>query len=95
VRAKRTDRNHADIRDALRADGCTVDDLSAVGNGIPDLFVHNPATDVLAYLEVKDGNNVLTPEQQAWWARWARLLIAKGVRVEIVRSIEEAREVMK
>ena len=37
--AKRTDANHAEIRDELRKAGYTVIDTSHIGNGYPDLTV--------------------------------------------------------
>jgi len=37
VRAKKVDKSHAGIRDALRAAGIRVHDTSAVGLGYPDL----------------------------------------------------------
>lgn len=68
-RAARTDANHAEIVAALRSAGCWVMDLSAVGNGCPDLLVHGPVFPwSLALLEIKDGSKppsrrALTPEQ--------------------------------
>ena len=38
-RAARTDANHRQIVDALRAVGCKVRSLAALGGGIPDLLV--------------------------------------------------------
>jgi hypothetical protein len=41
-RAAKVDANHGEIVKALRSAGCGVLDLSAVGNGCPDLLVHAP-----------------------------------------------------
>lgn len=41
-RAAKVDQNHPDIVKALRDAGCGVLDLSAVGEGCPDLLVHPP-----------------------------------------------------
>lgn len=68
-RAARVDANHSEIVDALREVGCWVLDLSAVGNGCPDLLVHGPLYPWhLVLLEIKDGGKPpsarkLTPDQ--------------------------------
>ena len=73
--AKRTDANHAAIRDALRAAGYKVADLSACGGGIPDAIVAMPMPgwmqSIPAFLEFKDGEKVksaqkLTKAQTVW-----------------------------
>ena len=51
--AKRTDANHADIRDGLRKAGYTVVDTSHIGNGYPDLTVRIGCK-LPILLEVKD-----------------------------------------
>jgi hypothetical protein len=68
-RAARKDANHDEIADALRAAGCWVLDLSAVGGGCPDLLVHGPVHPwSLVLVEIKDGSKPpsrrpLTPAQ--------------------------------
>lgn len=69
--AKRTDRNHAEIRDGLRADGWDVLDLSDVGGGVPDLCVRHPEGQIPLFLEVKDGSKppsarALTEAEKTW-----------------------------
>lgn len=67
-KAKRDD-NHAEVVKALRAAGCWVLDLAAVGDGCPDLLVHGPTYPWdFRLLEVKDGakspsRRTLTPDQ--------------------------------
>ena len=51
--AKRTDANHADIRDGLREAGYIVIDTSHIGNGYPDLTVRIGCK-LPILLEVKD-----------------------------------------
>lgn len=51
-RAARTDNNHADVRDGLRALGLKVFDSSALGRGFGDLVVSNGPQ--LLIVEVKD-----------------------------------------
>lgn len=54
--AKRTDDNHAAVRDRLRelVPGATVRDLSGAGAGIPDLLVGYAGQNFL--FEIKDGS---------------------------------------
>ena len=73
-RAARTDRNQGPIVDALRdIPGVTVEVLSAVGGGCPDLAIGYRGMTFL--VELKDGGKppskrVLTPEQEKWHADW-------------------------
>lgn len=88
-RAARTDANHSEIVDALRDAGCWVLDLSAVGDGCPDLLVHGPTFNWhFVLLEIKDGSKSpsrrkLTPDQVEFHA---------GCRgpVVIVKNVTEA-----
>lgn len=85
-RAAKVDANHKSIVDALRAVGATVQDLSAVGKGCPDILVGYRGQNVL--LEIKDGTlspsrRHLTEDQIAWHAHW------RG-RVRIANSVAEA-----
>jgi len=79
----KTDHNQAEIVEALRAIGASVQDLSAVGGGCPDLAcgfrgqvfmleIKNPAT--------KGKLNVL---QKVWHKNW-------NGHVAVVRTVEEA-----
>jgi len=72
-RAARTDATHAAIVDAFERMGCTVLDLSRVGNGCPDLLV--AAAGRMVLIEVKDGGKTasrrkLTPAQVRFTASW-------------------------
>ena len=87
-RAARTDDNQQRVIDALRQCGATVCDLSAVGEGCPDLLVGIFGKNFL--LEVKDGDKPqsrqnLTPAQHIWHNEW------KG-QVAVVRNAVEAIE---
>jgi hypothetical protein len=89
LRAK-VDANHAAIVRALRAIGASVQDLSRVGGGMPDLLVGYHGTNVL--LEVKDGSKapsarVLTPAQKLWKSKWGGTSLT-------VTSPEEAQRVV-
>jgi len=88
-RAAKVDANHAEIVATLRAAGCWVLDLSAVGRGCPDLLVHGPVHNWdFKLIEIKDGRKVpsarkLTPDQIKFHA---------GCRgpVVVVTSVDEA-----
>ncbi len=84
---RRTDRNHGQIRETLRALGCIVEDLSDVGRGVPDLLVRTRAGTVLL-VEVKDGEappsrRGLTPDEAAFANRWTSAYV-------IVSTVDEA-----
>ncbi len=85
--ARRVDDNHAAIVSALRAVGCAVQSLAAVGKGCPDLVVGRRGQTFL--LEVKDGSKPpsarkLTPDEEEWHRVWC------GVPVATVKSVVEA-----
>ena len=74
---------HAQVREALRANGYLVWDLGDAGGGFPDLVIQDPSGRAGQFLvEVKTGNEPLTPAQQRF--------IEAGWDVEIVRSIDDA-----
>jgi hypothetical protein len=83
---KRIDANQVEIVKALRKVGCSVQILSAVGRGCPDIIVGRAGQNYL--LELKDGSKVpskrvLTPDEQVWHERWSGS-------VHVVESIEDA-----
>ncbi len=87
-RAAKVDDNQKDIINALRAIGCTVQPLHAVGQGCPDLLVGFRSRNFL--LEVKDGakycsQQALTKPQIDWHSSW------EG-QVAIVNSVASAIE---
>lgn len=72
-RAAKIDDNQTEIVAALRKLGASVQILSAVGQGCPDLLCGFRGKNIL--LEIKDGNKVisaqkLTPDQVDWHRRW-------------------------
>jgi hypothetical protein len=83
-RRARTDDNQAAIVAALRQLGCEVADLSGVGDGLPDLLVLRGGK--LHLFEVKTATGKLRPQQQAFQA--------KGWPVQVVRSVDEAVDVV-
>jgi hypothetical protein len=85
-RAAKVDRNQAQIVEALRAVGASVQPIHAIGSGCPDLLVGRLGRSYV--LEVKDGAKPpsarkLTPDEQRWFAAW------KGHAV-VVESVADA-----
>ena len=82
--AKRTDGNHAEIREAMRDAGATVEDLSGSGRGVPDTLVRT-TDDRLLLVEIKTPTGKLTPAQVKFHKRFP---------VHIVRTVEQAVELV-
>lgn len=66
----RKDRNHAEIVTEFERLGAVVIDLSALGNGVPDIFAC--LQNVCIPVEIKDGDKSpskrqLTSQQVQWW----------------------------
>lgn len=81
--AKRTDENHADIRDALRKLGHKVYDYSRVGGGVADLAVKITPT-MSVWLEVKkDKKESLTDKEVIFKMLWFDVY-------HVVTNIDEA-----
>lgn len=86
-RAARVDDNQPEIVAALRQCGCSVQILSMVGQGCPDLMVCKPDGEIVLY-EVKDGSKPpserrLTLDQERWHRGW-------NSHVYVVNNITEA-----
>jgi hypothetical protein len=79
-RIYRVDSNQAEIVDALKRAGCTVQPLTAVGSGCPDLLVSRAGVNYL--LELK-ADSELAQSQIAWINAW-------NAKVHVVRSVDEA-----
>ena len=80
-RAANVDTVQPEIVKSLRQIGASVQVLSAVGNGCPDLLVGWRGRNML--LECKTDRDKLNTIQRDWHARWAG-------QVAIVRTPEEA-----
>jgi hypothetical protein len=90
-RAARIDANQTQIVLALRSVGASVELLSAVGKGCPDLLVGYRGVNLL--MEVKDGKKPpserkLTSDQIVWHGDW------KGV-VFLVTSVHDALDALE
>jgi hypothetical protein len=79
-RIYRVDSNQAEIVDALKRAGCTVQPLTAVGSGCPDLLVSRAGVNYL--LELK-ADSELAKSQIDWINAW-------NAKVHVVRNIDEA-----
>lgn len=89
-RAGQIDGNQPGMVKALRRMGFSVQPLSAVGNGVPDLLVGSRDRNVL--LELKDPaqdpcKRKLTPAQAIWHRDW------RGQKA-VVETLEQALEVL-
>lgn len=85
-KAARVDENQNEIVSALQRAGCSVQILSSVGQGCPDILVGMAGTNWI--LEIKNSarspsKRKLTPEQKQWHAAW------KG-QVNVVETIDDA-----
>ncbi len=68
---RRTDSNQREIINALRAIGCSVQDLSQVGKGTPDIICGFRGKNFL--LEIKNAAEIVpqfTPCEQQWIRDW-------------------------
>jgi hypothetical protein len=78
----RVDGNQAEVVKALRACGMSVQVLSAVGSGCPDLLVGWHGRNFLVETKVqRDGHSKLEPLTQAqreWHAKWGGSVIVAG-----------------
>ena len=86
MRAKRTDDNQTEIVNGLRQVGATVQILSAVGEGCPDILVGIFGRNYV--MEIKNPDQpksaqALTAKEAIWHNEW------KGQK-SIVRNIDEA-----
>jgi Holliday junction resolvase len=90
-RAARTDRNQREIVRAFRQIGATVQILSAVGHGCPDVLCGFRGQNIL--VEIKDGSKPpsarnLTADQVLWHAKWAgQVCVAESVEDAVKRVI--------
>lgn len=81
--AAKTDNNQAEIVKTFRAMGCTVQDLSAVGQGCPDLLVGVSGYNLLLEVKNPETRGKLSMDQVLWHDDW------RG-QVQVVKSAEHA-----
>lgn len=90
MRAAKIDANQNEIVAALRKIGCSVQILSSVGRGCPDILAGFRGKNFL--IEIKDGSKPpsgqkLTPDQVEWHANW-------NGQVNVANSVEAAIEIV-
>ena len=85
-RAARKDANHNEIADAFRKFGCSVLDLSRVGEGCPDMLLS--ISNKTALVEVKTKTGRMTAAQKKFLTDW------RG-RSFVVRDIGQVPSVVK
>ena len=92
-RASRVDESQADVVKELRAHGIKVQDLSAVGGGVPDLMLSHAGVTYLC--EVIGPSKLkrfpprgLSPNQVEWHEAWAG-------EVYCARSVEDAKNIAR
>ena len=83
---KKIDINQPEIVKALRSAGASVQVLSAVGKGMPDVLVGYSGCNYL--MEIKYEKGTLTPDQRVWHTAWLG-------KVFIVRTSQEAIRIIK
>ena len=77
-RARKVDKSQSAIVKAFRACGASVEVLSDVGRGVPDLLVGFRGRNWL--IEVKEPGEGLTLSQMVWHEKWqGRTFIVRGV----------------
>jgi DNA-binding NarL/FixJ family response regulator len=84
--AKRTDRNHAEIRRTLKQCGYYVMDTFRVGHGFPDLLAVSKAG-LPVLLEVKMPGEKLTDAEREFWRSYPGP-------IAVVQSAQEAVDLM-
>lgn len=89
-RAAKIDANQPEIVEALRAIGCSVQSMAAIGCGCPDILVGVKAArgPICLVMEIKDGSKPpsrqqLTQDERDWFDNW------RGQKI-VVRSVDEA-----
>lgn len=79
---RKVDKNQKEIVEVLRKRGFYVALTHRQGDGYPDLHVSKGRRAQL--IEVKDGNEALTPKEEKFHTEW------QGPPIAILRSIEDA-----
>jgi hypothetical protein len=68
VRAKRVDKNQAELVDYLRSNGLSVIHLHGVGKGVPDVAVGIGGLTMLAEIKTEKGKDTKAQtEMMKWW----------------------------
>jgi len=87
VRRCRTDSLQGAVIRELERAGWSVQSLSQVGHGVPDLLVATPSGETFL-IEVKAPGRDLSERQRRWKSQW------KG-KVVVIRSLEEVARIVE
>lgn len=87
-RAAKVDASQAEIVEALRKMGCTVQSLAKVGDGCPDLLVGYMYANILMEVKEPAVKGKLRRSQADWHKKW------QGV-VGVVQTPEEAIQLVR
>jgi len=95
-RAARVDANHSEIVQGLRKAGCSVLDLSRVGQGCPDICVGFGGINLL--MEIKDGAKSpsarkLTADEVKFHRGWSGAVTVVNSLEDAIKQINAALEV--
>lgn len=95
-RAARVDANHSEIVQGLRKAGCSVLDLSRVGQGCPDICVGFGGINLL--MEIKDGSKSpsarkLTVDEVKFHRGWSGAVTVVNSLEDAIKQINAALEV--
>jgi len=83
----RTDTLQTAVVQALEQAGWSVQSLSQVGHGVPDLLVASPAGETFL-IEVKARGRELSERQRRWRSQW-------NGKVVVVRSLDEVARIVE
>lgn len=92
-RAARTDKNQSDIVKAFRKMGCSVQDLSSIGSGCPDILVGISGINILCEIKNDETRGKLNAIQEKWHGEWrGQVLVVKSVdhAIRIVNWIRDS-----
>jgi len=85
--ARRTDENHDEIVLALQQIGCSVLDLTRVGDGCPDILVGWRQVCVL--MEIKKLGGKLNPDQTLFSQTWRGCMFVVSTPEQAIRIMQE------
>ena len=86
-RPRRVDENQPGIVAAFRKCGASVEVLSDVGRGVPDLLISYRGETVL--VEIKMPGEKLTDMQRQWRGRWRGVVYVVTDRAEVPEVLKE------
>ncbi len=83
---RRSDSNQGGVVNALRKLGFSVEILSNVGNGVPDLLIGKFGINFL--VELKSGKKWMTEDEKVWHSKWKGSAIVASSLEEVIEKID-------